>query len=80
MTSFIYKIVLRRLRGEQPKAIEDELEQMYNDSKVTALDNSLNTILKNKSFLLPIVLVCVYQGGLQFTGTIAVIIYFYLSQ
>lgn len=63
---------LRRLRGEQPKAIDDELDQMYNELKLTAEDNSLSTILRNRSFLLPIFLVCIYQGGLQFTGTIAV--------
>lgn len=64
--------VLRQLRGEQAKAIEDELDQLHNEAKSTAGDHSLRSILKNPSFRFPIFLVCLYQGGIQFTGTIAV--------
>ncbi|XP_037911679.1 solute carrier family 2, facilitated glucose transporter member 3-like isoform X1 [Hermetia illucens] len=67
--------VLMKLRGTDPETVELELKEMENDRKEKSMSRSLRSVLTDYSLLLPIVIVCTFQGGQQLSGINAVFYY-----
>ncbi|KAL5287908.1 hypothetical protein ACFFRR_008632 [Megaselia abdita] len=67
---------LMRLRGANGQSqVEKELEDMETESKQTNQTKSLGSVLCDPSLLLPIVIVCAFQGGQQLSGINAIFYY-----
>lgn len=67
---------LQRLRGKNAQGqVEKELEEMENESKQTTKTRSIGSVLCDPSLLLPVVIVCAFQGGQQLSGINAIFYY-----
>lgn len=67
---------LMRLRGNNAQSqVEKELEDMETESKQTTQARSFASVLCDPSLLLPVVIVCAFQGGQQLSGINAIFYY-----
>lgn len=61
------------LRGEKNlEALMEEIEQLELEAKNQIKKRTLLSVIRDPSLLLPLVLVCVMQGGQQLSGINAV--------
>lgn len=67
-------VVLIRIRGENYE-IKGEIEEMQNEKSLESKSRSMWSVLRDKSMLLPILLVAALQGGQQLSGINAVFYY-----
>lgn len=64
---------LQRLRGQNAgKFIEQEIAEMEAESNADMQSSGWGDVLKDPRFLLPLIIVCCYQGGQQLSGINAV--------
>lgn len=67
---------LQRLRGINAQyIIEKELEDMETEASQTTQTRSYRSVLCDPSLLLPVVIVCAFQGGQQLSGINAIFYY-----
>lgn len=67
---------LQKLRGKNAQSqIEKEMEDMELESNQTSEIKTIRSILCDPSLLLPIVIVCAFQGGQQLSGINAIFYY-----
>lgn len=71
---FFY-LELKRLRGSDINLINQELEVMDQEAKSQSETRSIVSVLMDRTLLLPLILVCVLQGGQQLSGINAVFYY-----
>uniref|UniRef100_A0A1L8DF70 Putative sugar transporter n=2 Tax=Nyssomyia neivai TaxID=330878 RepID=A0A1L8DF70_9DIPT len=69
------KMVLLRLRGNDPNFVQYELEEMNQEQVDKSETRSVKSVISDPALLLPIVLVCALQGGQQLSGVNAVFYY-----
>lgn len=67
--------MLSRLYGKIPSEIENEIEYMELEVKNSTQKLSMWSVLRERTYFLPLVLVCFLQGGLQLSGVNAVTYY-----
>lgn len=64
---------LQRLRGQNAsKVIEQEIAEMEAEANDDKQSSSFGEVLKDSRFLMPLFIVCCYQGGQQLSGINAV--------
>ncbi|KAG4071658.1 hypothetical protein HA402_011812 [Bradysia odoriphaga] len=66
---------LIQLRGSQLELINEELQSMENEAIVQSETRSLLSVIRDRKFLLPLILVCALLGGQQLSGLNAVFFY-----
>lgn len=65
-------IELKRLRGNNPQLIEDEIVFMNNELSNNVEKRGCMSVLTDPALTLPLILVCAMQAGQQFSGINAV--------
>ncbi|XP_037034957.1 solute carrier family 2, facilitated glucose transporter member 1-like [Bradysia coprophila] len=66
---------LIQLRGSQLELINEELQSMENEAIVHSETRSLLSVIRDRKFQLPLILVCALLGGQQLSGLNAVFFY-----
>lgn len=68
----LHTIELKRLRGNNPQLIEDEIVFMNNELSNNVEKRGCMSVLTDPALTLPLILVCAMQAGQQFSGINAV--------
>ncbi|KAH8394643.1 hypothetical protein KR222_000857, partial [Zaprionus bogoriensis] len=67
---------LQRLRGKNAaKIIEQEIAEMEAESNDDMQSSSFGDVLRDRRFLMPLIIVCCFQGGQQLSGINAIFYY-----